>query len=88
VSGASPSDHPERFEPVHRDRSEIDARWGEVGSERTEAQKQQRLARTLVELRQVLIDAEMVTSEGHEAFDADRRLQLAGEAIVSHLTQQ
>jgi uncharacterized protein with HEPN domain len=70
---------------VHRDRAEIDARWDEVGPERTEAQKQQRLARTLVELRNVLTDAEMVTAEGREGFDADRRLQLAGEAVVGHL---
>lgn len=73
-----------RFEPLPRGDAELDAIWADDG-DRAEAKREARLDRTLRELADVLADAALVTAEGEAAFLVDRRLQLAGEAVISHL---
>lgn len=84
MSGNRFPDEGQRFEPARRDDAELDAIWEDDG-ERAETKRSARLDRTLRELATVLADAALVTADGEETFRSDRRLQLAGEAVISHL---
>lgn len=78
---------PRRFSPPERDVDETDALWEQAlaPNDRTEQRSHDRLETTLRELADVVSDAAMLTMEGKAQFRSDRRLQLAGEAVISHL---
>lgn len=72
------------FEPIKHSEDELDPRWDDR-DRAAEAKKQARLPRTLAEIARAVADAALCTSAGQEAFRADRRLQLAGEAVLGHV---
>jgi uncharacterized protein with HEPN domain len=76
---------PPRFGPAERDADDVDAFWESSQEDATEAKRERRLDTTLLELSDVVADAKLLVETGEHRYRTDRRLQLASEAVISHL---
>jgi uncharacterized protein with HEPN domain len=76
---------PPSFAPAARDAEEVDELWARAQEDATEAKRERRLAATLRELAGVAADAELLVESGEDRYRRDRTLQLASEAVISHL---
>jgi uncharacterized protein with HEPN domain len=84
VSTRDADAEPPRFGPAKRDADEVDALW-EQAQDSVEVKRERRLETTLLELSDVVADAKLLADEGEHRYRATRSLQLASEAVISHL---